>query len=83
MNKPINQFDDLLLARKLTNTGRNTITIEVDQNFRQYLIGHGKPCQGRNTIQPKQSLYVPHMYVILTTSDGKPASLFQEFLEIK
>ena len=81
MNKPINQFDDLLLARKLTNTGQNTITIEVDQNFRQYLIGHGKPYQGRNTIAPNAFLFVPHLYVILTTDDGKPANLKQEFTE--
>ena len=72
-------LDDNLLPRKITNTGTNTITIEVDPHFRPYLMAHKKPYQGQNTIAPKQSLFVPHMYVILTTDDGKPCNLFQEF----
>ncbi len=80
MNKPINQLDDLLLPRKITNTGKNTITIHVDQNYRQYLIGHGKQCEGSNTLKPNQHLFVEHMYIGIFTDDGKPASLLQEFV---
>lgn len=72
-------LDDNLLPRKITNTGTNTITIEVDPHFRPYLMAHNKPYQGRNIIKPQEFLYIPHFYVILTTDDGKPCKLFQEF----
>lgn len=75
----INQMDDHLLSRTVTNIGENTVFIEPDFSMTEYLSRMGQRHIQRTILKPGESKFFKHFYVVISSDDKNQCMLKQEF----
>lgn len=65
--------------RYVVNDGQNTVTLEPDPSFFDYLKEHGQKPIEKTILKSGQHAKLDNFFVIVTTNDGQPARLPQAF----